>query len=123
MAGGARVFAGGLAMNIFNAFGNVFFSIGLSLAENEGKGLNVLKVVDKTKRNLKKLVISDGKLVGCTMINQPVDAGLCREMIMNRWPADDVMEHFENDLASAFRRTLIKEGSEEMKLQRGRGSL
>ncbi len=121
MAGGARVFAGSLAMNIFNAFGDVFFSMGVSLAENEGKGLKVLKVVDKTKRSLKKLVISEGKLVGCTMINQPVDAGLCREMIIKRWPADDVIEHFENDLASAFRRTLIKENSEEMKLQRGGG--
>jgi len=119
MAGGTRVFAGSFAVNIFNAFGNVFFSMGVPLTENEGKGLKVLKVMDKTKRNLKKLVISNGKLVGCTMINQPVDAGLCREMIMKRWPADDVIKHFENDLASAFRRTLIKESSEEMKLQRG----
>ena len=123
MAGGAEVSAGSLPANIYNFFGNVVFSIGLSLAEGGGEGLKVLKAIDEPNRSLKKLVISDGKLVGCTMINQPVEAGLCREMIMKGWETDDVVEHFDNDLASAFRRTLIKNNSKEMKLQRENESL
>ncbi len=118
MAGGTEVFAGGLPMNIYDFFGNVVFSIGLSLAEGGDDGLKVLKAVDKPNRSLKKLVIRDGKLVGCTFINEAVEAGLCRAMILNGWKANELIEYFDNDLVNAFRRTLVKNNGAEMKLRR-----
>ncbi|MBI2853938.1 MAG: NAD(P)/FAD-dependent oxidoreductase [Chloroflexi bacterium] len=116
MAGGNQTFAGSLPMNIYNFFGNVLFSIGLS--GDNGRGTKVLKALDTRKRSYKKLVLRDGRLVGCTMINQSAEAGVCREAIMNGWESNDVEQNFADDLASAFRRTLIKESGREMARQR-----
>jgi len=118
MAGQTQEFEGSLPMNIFNFFGNVAFSVGASLSEGQDEAATVLKKIDKENRVFRKLVIKDGKLVGCTMINQPVEAGLCHAMIRQGWEADDVVEHFDNDLASAFRRTVINNSGKEMKQQR-----
>jgi phenylglyoxylate dehydrogenase epsilon subunit len=111
MAGEANEFVGGITMNVFNFYGNVAFSVGQSL---DGQGLEVLKEVDQDNRRLKKLVLQDGKLVGCAMINQGIEPGLPRRMIMERWQADEVKKHFHDDLASAFRRTLVQESGGEM---------
>ena len=118
MVGQAKEFEGSLPMNIFNFFGNVAFSIGISLSEGKDEAVKVLKKIDKENQSFRKLVITDGKLVGCTMINQLVEAGLCQAMIRQGWEVDDVVEHFDNDLASAFRRTVINNSGKEMKRQR-----
>jgi len=88
------------------------------LSEGKDEAVKVLKKIDKENQSFRKLVITDGKLVGCTMINQLVEAGLCQAMIRQGGEADDVVEHFENDLASAFRRTVINNSGKEMKRQR-----
>lgn len=115
MLGEDRAFEGGMTLNVFNFFQNVAFSVGNSL---DGQGLETLMQIDKEKRHFKKLVIQDGRLVGCAMINQGLEAGLARRMIMERWPADEIKKHFYDNLSSAFRRTLIRESSKEMEEER-----
>ena len=66
-------------------------------------------------------LIEEGRLVRCTMINQPVDAGLLREAIMHGWPADELIRAFNNDLQNVVRQVAMQEGISKRRLEKETG--
>ncbi len=111
MAGGAMKSPGAINLNVFSFFGNMAFSVGRSLDEN---GLQVFKEMDGENLKFRKLVLDEGRVVGCAMINQEVESGLFRRVVQEGWKLDQVLEHMHEDLPGYIRRTLVEVGGGEL---------
>lgn len=82
MAGEETKFDGWISMNVFNFFGNMSCSIGLSMAQGDDK--QVLEKRGESKNYLKRLVFQNDKLVGAMFLNEEVDPGVIRYIIESR---------------------------------------
>ena len=115
MAGGAVKSPGTVNSNVFNFFGNVAFSVGRSLDEN---GLQVFKEMDGENLKFRKLVLNEGRVVGCSMINQDVEPGLFRRAVREGWKVGQALQQIHDDLPGAIRRTLVQIGGIELEEKR-----
>jgi len=87
MAGETAEYEGWISSNIFNFFGNVAFSAGLSMpADNH---YEVLKEQDKKQAQFKKLVYDEGKLVGGMFLNVDLDPGVFLYLIRKKVDVSD----------------------------------
>lgn len=77
-----EAYEGSISMNVFNFFGNIAFSIGLSTVADSG--YEILKEHDERQRQLRKLVFKDEHLVGVMMMNVGADPGIFHYLIRNR---------------------------------------
>jgi phenylglyoxylate dehydrogenase epsilon subunit len=82
MAGEAAEYEGWISSNIFNFFGNVAFSAGLSMPTDSH--YEVLTDKDDKKARYKKLVYDEGKLVGGMFLNVDLDPGVFLYLIRKR---------------------------------------
>jgi phenylglyoxylate dehydrogenase epsilon subunit len=116
MTGKIKEFPGGLNMNIFNFFNNVAFSIGQF--NGEESGTQVLKSIKAETLQVKKLVIKDNYLVGCTVLNYPVEPGILYQAIFKKWDPEEMVLSFEDDFVNGVRSTFIKESQAEIEQRR-----
>lgn len=79
MAGLSTEYKGWIPLNIFRFFGNMAVSMGVS--GSEGEKYAVLEEIDKERRQLKRLIFSDDRLVGATFINEDISPGLFWQII------------------------------------------
>ena len=82
MAGETTGYEGWISSNIFNFFGNVAFSAGLSMPTDNH--YEVLKDKEEKKARYKKLVYDEGKLVGGMFLNVDLDPGVLLYLIRKR---------------------------------------
>jgi len=80
MAGEETEYRGWVSMNVFNFFGNIASSIGLSMVSGEDK--EVLERWDE--HCFQRLVFQDSHLIGAMFLNIEVDPGVIRHLIENR---------------------------------------
>jgi phenylglyoxylate dehydrogenase epsilon subunit len=80
MVGQETKYEGWISMNILNFFGNTAFSIGLQ----ESEGVQILKEMNKEKKQYRKLLYKDGDLVGAVFINHEVFPGVFQYLIGKR---------------------------------------
>jgi len=72
-------YEGWIAMNIFNMFGNLGCSIGMSA--NDDEGTECIEEEEDKKRYFKRLVLKDDRLVGAMFLNADVMPGAIRYLI------------------------------------------
>ncbi len=82
MAGEEAEYEGWISSNIFNFFGNIAFSAGLSMPN--GDGYEVYSEEDARGSRFKKLVYAGDRLVGAMFLNIELDPGLILYLIRNR---------------------------------------
>jgi len=82
MAGETTKYEGWISSNIFNFFGNVAFSAGLSMPADTR--YEVLKEQDEKKAQFKKLVFDEDKLVGGMFLNVDLDPGVLLYLIRKK---------------------------------------
>ncbi len=104
MAGGRAKSPGALSMNVFNFFGSVAFSVGKATAEVCSEAL---KEFDEGTGRYLRLLVTEGRLVGCAAVNEEIEAGLCRRMVQEGWEASRVLQYAGHDLASKVRRAVL----------------
>jgi NADPH-dependent 2,4-dienoyl-CoA reductase/sulfur reductase-like enzyme len=109
-------FSGALNMNIFNFFTNVAFSIGQ--CNGEESGAQILRTINAETLQVKKLVIKDNYLVGCMVLNYPVEPGFVYQAIVKKWNPEEMVRLFEDDFVDGIRSTFIKESQVEIKQRR-----
>ncbi|MBW1799443.1 MAG: FAD-dependent oxidoreductase [Deltaproteobacteria bacterium] len=80
MGGGDAAYPGWIPMNMFNFFGHVVFSVGLS-SEDE---VQVIEDVDSQKGQCKELCFQEEKLVGARFLDVKADPGVFLYLIENR---------------------------------------
>jgi phenylglyoxylate dehydrogenase epsilon subunit len=80
MAGGDERYAGNLKMNIFNFFGRMAFSIGRFEPEPGDTVISTRQKIDEYG----KIIMSEGKLVGCVFVNVDVEPGIIKAMVESR---------------------------------------
>ncbi len=115
MAGKRTRSPGALNMNVFNFFGNVAFSVGKVAA---GEGYEVVKEFDAEMGRYWRLLVDEGRLVGCAVVGEQIEAGLCRRMVQEGWQADRVLRYLDRGLAGGVRRAVLDEDRGEMEGKR-----
>ncbi len=80
MAGADSVYKGWMSMNMFNFFGHVACSVGISKTGDA----QVIKDYDAQKETFKELWFQEDKLVGATFLDVKVDPGVFVYLIENR---------------------------------------
>jgi len=91
-------------MNVFNFFGNVAFSVGKVAA---GEGFEVVKELDAETGRYWRLLVDGGRLVGCAVVGERIEPGLCRKMVQEGWQADRVLRYLGDGLAGGVRRAVV----------------
>ena len=90
MAGEQEVnYKGWISMNVFNFFGNMASSVGLSIPHNSDE---VLEKKEDKRRYFKRLVFRNSNLIGAMFLNEEVDPGVIRYLIEHRVPIDEHKE-------------------------------
>ena len=90
MAGQQEVsYKGWISMNVFNFFGNMASSVGLSIPHNSDE---VLEKKEDKRRYFKRLVFRNSNLIGAMFLNEEVDPGVIRYLIEHTVP---IGEHKE----------------------------
>lgn len=74
MIGEEADYDGGIGMNVFNFFGYVAFSVGLSTTTDQR--YRAMKDVDQNRQQFRKLVFDEDRLVGAMFLNVDADPGL-----------------------------------------------
>lgn len=82
MAGQPEPYEGWLPMNVFNFFGCMAFSVGLSMPQ--GDSFEVAIASDDKARSYRKLVTRDGRLVGAMFLNVAADPGIFAYLVKKR---------------------------------------
>lgn len=82
MAGQPEPYEGWLPMNVFNFFGRMAFSVGLSMAQ--GGNFEVITASDRKAKSYRKLVLRDGRLVGAMFLNVSADPGVFVYLVRKR---------------------------------------
>ncbi len=82
MAGVEAEYEGWISSNIFNFFGNIAFSAGLSMPA--GNGYEVLTEKDDKKTQFKKLLYASDRLVGAMFLNVDLDPGVILYLIKRK---------------------------------------
>lgn len=82
MAGEEALYEGWIPMNVFNFFGRVAFSVGLSTTTDAR--YRVLKEVDENRKQFKKLVFDGDRLAGVMFLNVDLDPGLFHYLVRKR---------------------------------------
>jgi len=83
MAGGDKLYEGGLAMNSVEICGLATISAGVT-SPPEGQGHQILTRLDPKTRNYRKLVLKDGRLVGYVLVGDVDRAGIITGLIKGR---------------------------------------
>ena len=78
MVGEKKEYSGWLPMNAFNFFGHRAVSVGKMLPE---KGDEVILEKDGGKETYRKIICSEGRLLGATFLDTDVDAGVLQYLI------------------------------------------
>lgn len=79
MAGGDRLYKGGMAMNSADALGLPTISVGIT--SPEGEGCEALSAFDPEKPSYKKIVLKNDRIVGAIFIGQIDRAGIITGLI------------------------------------------
>lgn len=82
MAGQPEPYEGWIPMNVFNFFGYMAFSVGLSMPQ--GEGFQVATASESKARSYRKLVWRDGRLVGAMFLNVAADPGVFLYLVRKR---------------------------------------
>ena len=82
-------YKGWISMNVFNFFGNMASSVGLSIPHNSDE---VLEKKEDKRRYYKRLVFSNSNLIGAMFLNEAVDPGVIRYLIEHRVPVGEYKE-------------------------------
>ena len=82
MAGRPEPYDRWIPMNVFNFFGYMAFSVGLSMPQ--GEGFEVVKTSDKKNKSYGKLALKDGRLMGAMFLNVVADPGILIYLIRKR---------------------------------------
>ena len=82
MAGSARTYEGGLAMNAVDICGLPTISVGTTTPE--GEGYEVLSVLDEETSGYRKIVLKEDKIVGAIFVGQIDRAGIITGLIKER---------------------------------------
>lgn len=80
MGGGDTEYMGSIPMNMFNFFGHVVFSIGLSRADE----VQVVEDTEQGNGHFKELCFMEDRLVGACFLDVKVDPGIFLYLIENR---------------------------------------
>jgi phenylglyoxylate dehydrogenase epsilon subunit len=81
MAGEKALYDGWLSMNLYNFFGHLAISIGEFMANSTDE---VLTERDDDKREYRKIICRDNRLVGANFFNIDLDGGVLQYLIKNR---------------------------------------
>lgn len=82
MAGEGIEYEGWVPMNILNLFGHRTLSVGL---QEDGEGRSeVLKEIERRRRQFKRLVFRDGRLVGAAFLNSDVFPGVIQYLVRKK---------------------------------------
>ncbi len=112
MAGGSRMYPGGLAMNSVELCGIATVSVGLA-AVDEGKGYEVLRYRDEKSDVYRKVVLRDNRIVGALFVGDIRRAGIYTGLIKGRVDTSPFREHLLRDdfglinLPSEYRTHLV----------------
>ena len=82
MAGQPETYEGWIPMNVFNFFGYVAFSVGLSMPQ--GESFQVATASDDRAKSYRKLVFRDRRLVGAMFLNVAADPGVFSYLVRKR---------------------------------------
>ena len=82
MAGQPTDYEGWISMNTFNFFGHRAFSAGLSMPRHQD--YNILEGDDNAKKQFKRLVFYEDRLVGAVLVNMEVDSGVLVHLMRKR---------------------------------------
>jgi len=82
MAGQPEAYEGWIPMNVFNFFGYVAFSVGLSMPQ--GESFQVATASDDRAKSYRKLVFRDRRLVGAMFLNVAADPGVFSYLVRKR---------------------------------------
>jgi NADPH-dependent 2,4-dienoyl-CoA reductase/sulfur reductase-like enzyme len=82
MAGEDTEYQGWISRNVFNFFGQMAFSVGLSMPLTGT--YHAMKQTDDEKKQFKKVIYAGDTLVGCTFLNTDVDPGIMQYLIAKR---------------------------------------
>ena len=82
MAGEESNYVGWLSVNQFKFFGNSASSIGIAIPQD--KEAEALEENSHAKRSFKRLVFSNGRLIGAMFVNIDIDPGVIRYLIEKR---------------------------------------
>jgi nitrite reductase (NADH) large subunit len=87
MAGGTKVFAGGMSYNAMEIYGISFVSMGTP--NSTGDGYSAVSKVGSTGDDYKKIVFRDGVLVGATLLGNTAQARSLEDLIKRQVKAGD----------------------------------
>jgi phenylglyoxylate dehydrogenase epsilon subunit len=104
MAGGDEQYSGNLKMNIFNFLGRRAFSIGTIEPEPGHQVIPIRQGIDQYG----KILMNQGRLVGCVFVNMDLEPGIIKTMIESREVFSSTMERFSDDLRTFSRAWMIK---------------
>ncbi|MFC1980321.1 NAD(P)/FAD-dependent oxidoreductase [Chloroflexota bacterium] len=91
MVGVETIDEGWLPMTSFNFFGHVAISVGMSVAPDNK--CQVLKDIDDEKKQYKKLIFKEGRLIGVTFLNVDIYPGVLQYLIRKRINVGQYSEH------------------------------
>lgn len=87
-------YAGGIAMNTFNFFGQRAFSVGETTLPDSDAALKVDLIHSPNGMRYQKLVFREDRLIGVAGINCGLDPGVMRKMIQQQTKLGDGLEDF-----------------------------
>lgn len=91
---GAKPFPGAVPLNTYSFFGQQAISVGTG---GDGDGLEIDESDDEVKGCYRRIILKDEKLVGIATINDFVDAGIMRQLILRRTDLSAVKTEFIAD--------------------------
>lgn len=92
--GSAKSFAGALSVNTYHFFDHYLVSVGFGGELPQDAGFDVSEEVDEDNGIYRRVVFSDGRLVGISTINDFFDAGIMRRVIQERLELSPVKAEF-----------------------------
>ena len=105
MAGEETSYEGWVSMNVFNFFGNIASSVGLSLPRGSER---VMEKKEDKRRYFKRLVFHNDNLIGAMFLNEEIDPGVIRYLIENKVPIGDHKELLFEKSKEASRWLMLK---------------
>jgi phenylglyoxylate dehydrogenase epsilon subunit len=86
-----KPFPGGVPINTYNFYGRQAISVGLS---QPPEGAEVACDIDPANGHFRKIVLKDGRLLGISTVNEPMDAGIMWQLILRRTDLGPMHEAF-----------------------------
>ncbi len=106
MAGQECIYPGWVPANLLQLFGHLAFSVGTNTTEISSN--QVLEEIDQRARRYKRLVFSDGRLIGAAFLDVEIDPGVILYLIKNRLVVDRYSQALFEDTANISRWLMLK---------------